>query len=475
MLAVALALRCWWFGNPVLHVDEQFYLLVGDRMLHGAVPFVDIWDRKPVGLFLIYAAIRLLGGGGIVQYQLVAAACAAAQALLVTRIARLHAEAGPARAAGVALLVWLIVFNGAGGQAPILYGPLMAGAALATFGAVLAAPEPPPRLWWRGALAMALVGVAIQIKYTAMFEGIGLGCLLLWAAASSRVPLVRGGVMAAAWIALALAPTLLALAWYAAHGHLTEFVFANFRSIGERAGHPARLLAGRLLMILGGSAPLVVAAVVACRRDACGPVAARARRAIQFWLVASLIGFAAIGTFYDHYFLPVLLPLVALAAPAFALAEDRQRIDWRATIALLTIGGLLAVGTSRYRLRQVGDGREVAALTAIIRPRLSSCLYVFSGEPILYYLTRSCLPTRFAFPLHLSDRTEAGAIGTDPAREVTRILATRPNMIVAADRPGKNANRATWRIMTRALARDYRPIAAVPIGDRLRVVYQRTD
>ena len=65
------------FGNPVIgsdEGDEQFYLLVGDRMLHGLLPYVDVWDRKPVGLFLVYAAIRLLGGEGIWQYQLAATA-----------------------------------------------------------------------------------------------------------------------------------------------------------------------------------------------------------------------------------------------------------------------------------------------------------------------------------------------------------------------------------------------------------------
>src|SRR3569623_982326 len=62
LLLVALAARCVDFGNPVIHVDEQYYLLVGDRLLHGALTYVDIWDRKPIGLFAIFAEIRLLPG-----------------------------------------------------------------------------------------------------------------------------------------------------------------------------------------------------------------------------------------------------------------------------------------------------------------------------------------------------------------------------------------------------------------------------
>ena len=36
LLAFAVLTRMRDFGNPVAHVDEQYYLLVGDRILHGA-------------------------------------------------------------------------------------------------------------------------------------------------------------------------------------------------------------------------------------------------------------------------------------------------------------------------------------------------------------------------------------------------------------------------------------------------------
>jgi hypothetical protein len=39
LLAFALLMRGQTFNNPVLGFDEQFYLLVGDRMLQGAIPY----------------------------------------------------------------------------------------------------------------------------------------------------------------------------------------------------------------------------------------------------------------------------------------------------------------------------------------------------------------------------------------------------------------------------------------------------
>ena len=45
LAVVAIAARAQTFGNPVIGFDEQFYLVVGDRMVHGALPVVDSFDR----------------------------------------------------------------------------------------------------------------------------------------------------------------------------------------------------------------------------------------------------------------------------------------------------------------------------------------------------------------------------------------------------------------------------------------------
>src|SRR3546814_11465245 len=43
LVAAAFALRGRYFGIPHLHVDEQFYLLVGDRDLYqGAIHYYDL-------------------------------------------------------------------------------------------------------------------------------------------------------------------------------------------------------------------------------------------------------------------------------------------------------------------------------------------------------------------------------------------------------------------------------------------------
>lgn len=471
MLAAALLMRCWWFGDPVVQVDEQFYLLVGDRLLHGATPFIDIWDRKPIGLFLIYAAIRLLGGSGVIEYQLVGAGSAALAAFFIVRLARLYASEVAARLAGLAALIWFIVFDGAGGQSPIFYNPIVAGAAMLTLSAYRSGDV--KRIGWAGAGAMALIGLAIQIKYTAMFEGIGFGVILLWTGWRERIRLPRLLALACAWVALAVAPTAAAFALYAHWGDADAFAFANFLSIGQRASIPDTVLAKRLGAIAMQASPLLIAAVIAQRAGLDGK-AVQVRRFVLAWLAAAVVGLLSIGALYTHYALPLVVPLSIAAAPAFdRLAHWRGRV-WRPAVAVLFAGTLLATAFAIIRIHKRGDGSEVRAVAHAIGSRPRGCLFVFDGEPILYQLTQACFVSRYVFPSHLNDSKEAGAIGIDPLREVARVMALRPATVVTSDRPNKSGNRAAWALVQQQLRHGYTLIASVPLNHRLRLVYRRT-
>src|SRR5262245_35140099 len=53
-LAFALVTRVSVFGDTNYFNDELLYLLIGQRMHEGLLPYVGLWDRKGPGLFLIY-------------------------------------------------------------------------------------------------------------------------------------------------------------------------------------------------------------------------------------------------------------------------------------------------------------------------------------------------------------------------------------------------------------------------------------
>ena len=464
----ALALRAWDFGNPIIHVDEQYYLLVGDRMLHGAIPYVNVWDRKPIGLFAIYAAIRLLGGDGVSQYQVVATGFAAATAYAVWRAARLAgANATGALVAAIAYLIWLPLLGGRGGQSPVFYNLYIAAAALIALHLPARA-----RAGRRGAIfgwgivACLLGGLAIQTKYTPAVEGAFIGCVHLWyfrKAGTNRLALTGAAL---AWALGGLLPTLAAIGWYWSLGRpdFDAFWFANATSVFLRPGYPLDQLAMRLLGILATLAPLILSAAFAWRwRDRDN---ARGEALIAFgWLGAAIGGFLLIGTFFNHYALPLVAPLCVVAAIALGRSS-------RLLIATLVLGVALNLVERWVNSDNPAGARAVAALVKANSG--AGCPYVFIGDTITYQLAQTCLPTKYAFPNLLAYTTEQGATGLDEAREVRRILAARPPVIVTSTRKLDIWNRGSLAALKQALP-DYRLVFRTPRGGYDTLVYLRRD
>jgi hypothetical protein len=467
ILVLAVLLRAPDWGNPVIHVDEQWYLVVGDRLLGGAVPYIDLWDRKPVGLFLLYAGLRALGGapveGGILAYQFAATGAAALTALVVAAAAQ-RVGAGPrgALAAGVVYLLGLQLLGGRGGQAPVFYNlPVAVSALLCLRLPVLASARRPHTIMASGVIACLLAGLAIQIKPTSAIEGAFIGCahLLFLRRAGARWPVVTGSGIALA--AIGLAPTMAAGGWYWWHGGFEPWWFANFTSILLRPPYPVDQLVMRLLGIMAQLAPVLLAAGLAWRRGRRHP----SWRVAAAWAGAAVVAFAMVGTWFDHYALPLLAPVAVIAAPALG----------RSTRLLVAALGLMAtIATIAWATRRDDgpDARAVAALVA--RESRGECPYVFNGDTVTYLLARACTPTPYAFPNLLAYSTEQGATGIDEAAEVRRILARRPPVIVTTDRRLAIWNRESLAALRAVLPR-YRLALRVRRSGWHTLVYVRRD
>ncbi|MEO6218603.1 MAG: hypothetical protein ABIO86_21430 [Sphingomonas sp.] len=468
LLLVALALRAWDFGNPVIHVDEQYYLLVGDRMLHGALPYVDIWDRKPIGLFAIFAAIRLLPGDGIIAYQIVALLFATATAWLVQHAARrIGATPLAAFAAGAAYLIWLPLLSGRAGQSPVFFNLFVTGAAVLTLRLPeLAARRATLAIIVNGAAVCLLAGLAIQTKYTPAIEGAFFGLAHLWylRRADARWPVIAGAALL--WIALGLAPTIIPLALYAMRGPAAfqAFWFANFASFLVRSSYayPPDLIARRLLGISAQLLPFAICAMLTWRAR---PRSEETGLAFA-WLISAVAGFAILGTYFDHYALPLVAPLAIAAAPTFGRVP-------RAMVATLGAGALVFVIEALIRPSDTDGAYAVAHVVEANSG--GECPYVFIGDSITYHLAHACQPTAYAFPSTLAYAPEQGAAGIDAAAEVRRIIAKHPPVIVSGSRPLAAWNVQSFAIVSAALARDYRPVFSAPRNDYRTIVYLRRD
>lgn len=468
LLLAALVARAVTFGNPLVHVDEEFYFVAARAMIEGAIPYVDLWDRKPIGLFLIYVPAAAFGfPAGIWVYQALALASVVLTALLIAKLADRAGWQRGALPAAVAYILWLNWLDGQGGQAPVFYNLLMVAAAW------LVAPrvddaERPGRRFVHGFAALLLVGISLQIKYSVVFEGLFFGLWWMWREwkLGATLPPLLG--KAALLAGAALAPTLGVWILYAGIGYGADFAYANFWSIAARRPDPLLEQIGNLAAIILITSPLLALAALAWPLRSRGSgIAAGMQRWLFAWAGASILGLLVFGSWFEHYALPVLVPLCACVAGF--LSEHRHRRG--ALIALLAfglIGGTAVLVTKRHNR---GDAGQLAALAQAVGTG-PGCLYVYSGTTMLYAATERCRLSRYLFPSHLGRQREQGAIGVDQQAEIARILALQPAVVVIRKPYRGERPEARAQVMA-AMAKDYRLEASLPAGRDTLSVYRR--
>lgn len=467
LLLAAIAVRAVAFGNPVVHVDEEFYFLTAQRMLDGALPYVDIWDRKPIGLFLIYLPAAAFGPVlGLWIYQIMALASVVLTAMLILRLA---AHAGWQKGGLVAALLYILMLgfgDGQSGQAPVFYNLITAFAMLLALPCAASADSERLRKG-KAIAAMALIGVALQVKYSVLFEGMFLGLWLLWRERRLGYPLhgiVRFG---AALIAVAMVPTLLVWSAYAAIGHGEAWFFANLGSILARNSDPALVLVVAFLKVALILGPLLIVSGLS-RHVPVNDESERPVRALYFgWLIASVFGLIVFGTWFNHYALPVMLPACLCCAGFLGSHQMGRRVVAPLLLLVAGLGGEYTVLSASWHR---GNAAQLETLTEAIGHG-PGCLYVYSGNSSLYSHSGRCALSPWVYPSHLSRERENGAVGVDQLAEIGRIFAKRPEIVVMA--PAFSGERVESRhlVIDRLRESNYVLRGRYPLGKLLLDVY----
>lgn len=472
VIAVAVLSRLVTYGNPVAIADDQFYLLVGDAMRHGQWPYLDIWDRKPFGLFALFEGIAAIGHDSILAMQLIATAFAAATALVIRRIALFLTNPRGALFGAIAYLLVLPLFGGGTAQSPVFYNLSTALAGLALFSAV---GRDVARIRWRAFAAMIACGLSLSIKPVALVEGIFFGLAFVALLHKAGVRLIPLALTALAMVVIALLPTLAPLAMYAGKGSpaLDAYLFANYVSIflKNSLGLIARSAGFAFFLIY--AVPLVAVAargIYARRADVGGDIRLRMLLA---WLAAAIGGWLLIPNFFDQYALPMFVPLSLLGALGFGLADGSLYLIAYVVCALVD-GRLIAWGDNRRDIANYGRLAQRVDLA-----RHGGCLFVADGPAWLYHDVPPCPLTRFLFPGHLTAWSESPALGIDQQAELARVLARRPAVIVTQKGITAIHNPPVQRLLYATLHASYRNVLQFPPSTRSELdavaVWQRRD
>ena len=302
--------------------DEAYYGVVANEMLHGGLPYRDAVDRKPPLLYGVFWAIfRLAGYPNWHAVHLVALLWTLATMAILYQIGRLLL--GPWTGAFAALLYglflpYLTITNLA------LNGELLMN--LPVVGAVYLVLRPNTRALRLDLVAAGgLAAASFLLKQPAGIVLLPLGVYCIHPAYRQRRSLAPWvGWFHATLIGLGFALVLgasglllyregiLGEAWYwtvqnhdVPHGPLDPFFW-------ERAA----ISGGQFVLFCG---PLLVGTWLALGQSTDRWQGLRAERdTLIVFALASLIGTAASGHFFNHYYLQLLPPLALLAAPALS-------------------------------------------------------------------------------------------------------------------------------------------------------------
>ncbi|WP_225207311.1 ArnT family glycosyltransferase [Novosphingobium huizhouense] len=459
IVAASLLLRIWWFGSPVVDHDEQFYSLVGREMLAGKIPYVDVWDRKPIGLFLIFAAAHALLGASSAAYLIIAELAAVAGAWLVYRLATVLADARTARVAALLHVIAMFTYGCRGGQAELFFTvPCLAMTWL-----LIRHPGSVRAM----AVAMLLGGIAIQIKSSAAPFCLVFGLAVLF----ERWRLMRS------WRALAgeallygtlgLAPTLLAVLVYAALGHLDAYLYANFVSVFDRPVVMGRW-SPKTPGVIGPIVLAIASGVWAFFRTG-RSYPPRAYAIVAVTALGTLAGIYATQNVLAHYYAFLVPWALLLAVPFMDLRARAGR--WGAV--MLCAAFVLASNVPARLSEMRADRAGFARLAALIgRDGQARGLYVFTGPVELYPATGND-GGRYPYPSHHSNQLEMGGLGIAQRTLVEQALARHPAFILARKDYAEWPDALTVPLVEATLQRDYRPVGTASIlGDDL-VLYRR--
>lgn len=439
--------------------DQAVFADVARAILSGGMPYRDIWEIKPPGVYLLYAAVTRLLGPALAAIRAVDLLFQAAAAALLYRLG--SALVGR-RAALLGALWYAGLYLHRGFWSTAQAESFAALPTLLCFALCRRARGrcAPSRLFLSG----MLVGGVALLKYP-----LALPCLAALLLHPSRrgsrgswlIPrgswLLAGGafVLASAWAWLVGGG-----AWEAYLEIQREFVAPYARIVHGEASWWGRAGSGAGRFAAANALPCLLAvAGILCLRH----LGRRAAAFLLLWLALAAVAVAAQGKYFGYHWIPVLPPLALLAGlgleravatgthprgKASSLPAVRERARLLALLFPLVwtlfveapayldgarvVMGALPPEAYLERFGRPGGGDHSflantwAAAYARETTRPEDGLFIWGFEPVVYLLSGRTSPTRFHFSVPLVSPWAPASW----REELLRDLATRPPALV---------------------------------------------
>jgi 4-amino-4-deoxy-L-arabinose transferase-like glycosyltransferase len=489
------ALRFSAFFAAQIGWDESLYLLVADQWVQGHPPYTTVWDNKPPGIYTLFAIALKIFGHSVVGIRILACVFVTATCFILYRIGDLFEREGwlIGILAGTLFALLSVIDDSLGANTEVFFTTFTTLAFAIVLSRDDLAGRPGSRNWRTWGLAGLVLGCGFELKYNVLFDVAALGAisgLRYWkqpASGRKSSTLIRDLVSLGTGFSLPfLGVTLLFVLTH----RFEDYCYANFtanriRTV-DHAYSPLVLLRG-----IAGLNPRILLFWVSLPCSLLYLLFVKEKGSRERWIMTAMlvwsttvvlgVAFTFRVVIYQHYFLQVLPAISLLSAALLARLFFRNvvrsetampRKRWISLVALMLAAaypqalGQLLLGAKHVYFGCVKgqkhwadwDAQAADYIGARIRPE--DYIYVVDNQPVLYFLTRARIPTRYAFPPFLVTRKDLPNItGIDPLQELDRIMKTHPvyvvKNIVEADPNYTLEDSVFFEVLNRHLAQDY--------------------
>jgi 4-amino-4-deoxy-L-arabinose transferase-like glycosyltransferase len=480
LFLLALALRLPFFFPAVLDWDESTYVLMGQSILDGHLPYIEQWDDKPPFAFVFYAIVIAIFGKDLVGIRLAGTLCVVLTAYFVYPIGRhlWNRRTGIIAAMLCVMAITLLPSGQSTITEHVALVPLVGSLSL-----LVSRPASSRTMFLVGILMATSSLVRLNLAYVALLVGFyallgppahparnaarrglayaGGGLLVV---ATTWVPYLLTGQPEVWWNSVILVPFKFANSQFSVLENLigqTEHALGVYRYPG---GIVIRQPWVGLLLWLEGAAGLAVA--LRQWRTA-GDKVRRGSALVILFLIGTGFSILKSGTAFEHYMIQ-LVPFSALLAAVFYEKVLSSHLRWpflSLVVILLAVAIGPIVSEYRFMVSRALTGKELRYgapyyIAAYLKREntLGRPVYMLKDH-IVYWLIGQYPLTRWVHPSNIARRHMLDAIvgeGASTEYALNEVLRKEPEFIVTEDNlPYLRNDKGAKRLLEETLASEF--------------------
>jgi len=423
----AVVMKMLTFFYSVIDIDESTYLIIGKEIFSGEWLYVDYYDTKPPGIFLLFGLIEYLTGNGIFFSRLVAALLVGLTAFLLSKL-KFHLS-GNSTASVFTGLAYLIL-------ASMYRFTFAANTEIFFIFFIIWALY----IFFRGSknscffIGGLIAGLGFMIKYVVVFDMLAYGLLLLFLVMKGQMKfraMLKAALLMLAGMLLPMATVFLVYLSIGQFDALLRFSFDFLVNYGQdsRINNYGAFLLDIHLKYL----PAFLLFYYLLFRN----IKSLKKEYVSVfklcWALSVFLAIFLLRKENTHYFIQ-LFPVMAFVLGdlfivpnrlgSYILRQKTQFMFWG--LGLLLIINL--VNQSYYVFRE--DRPAIVAAYLEKNMDEGDMVYVSGYKHIIYYLLEQSPPSPFVHPTLFAYKHHLESLNIDTKSEIEKVLKQKPEFII---------------------------------------------